>query len=116
MGIGLSKLRKSQAFALWYKSNAQEAKATWKIYMEKMKQNGCTIGPRQCAAGFQLFKSKLYHDLPVAEKMLWEDLAVEEHEVAMKEFEEKLNAPILQEPKDLQRWGFVLRMTQFTDD
>ncbi|SJL10437.1 uncharacterized protein ARMOST_13823 [Armillaria ostoyae] len=102
MGVGLSKPRKPQAFVVWYKSNTAEVDAAWKAHTETMKDSGCALQSGQHAASFQSFKSKTYNKLLVAEKKSWEDLAVEEHEVAMKEFEEKLNTPVSQEPKDLQ--------------
>ncbi|PBK59165.1 hypothetical protein ARMSODRAFT_1027662 [Armillaria solidipes] len=101
-GVGLSKPRKPQAFALWYKANATEVEAAWKAHMEVMKTKGSPIAPGQRAAGFQSFKSKMYRDLPAAEKKSWEGLAAEEHEVAIKEYEEKLHAPVSQEAKDYQ--------------
>ncbi|PBK83698.1 hypothetical protein ARMGADRAFT_1089138 [Armillaria gallica] len=101
-GVGLSKPRKPQAFALWYKANTADVNDAWKAHMETMNGSGCAILPGQRAAGFHSFKSKTYNKLLGAEKKSWEDLAAEEHEVAMKDFEDKLNAPISQEPKDLQ--------------
>lgn len=102
-GVGLSKPRKPQAFALWYKANNSDVETAWKTHMDTMKDARKPIVPGKCAASFQSFKSKMYCNLPVVEKKSWEDLALEEHRVAMKEFEEKLNAPISQEAMDYQK-------------
>ncbi|KAK0431346.1 hypothetical protein EV421DRAFT_1743181 [Armillaria borealis] len=44
----------------------------------------------------------MYYKLPNSEKSAWEELAVEEHEIVTKEYEEKLKAPISKDPKNLQ--------------
>ncbi|PBK81130.1 hypothetical protein ARMGADRAFT_1091558 [Armillaria gallica] len=102
MGVGLSKPHKPQAFALWYKSNNEDVEAAWNMHMEELKNSGKPIAPGKHAMAFQTFKSKMYHNLSIVERKSWEDLAVGEHEVALKKFEEKLDMPILQESQDLQ--------------
>ncbi|PBK63579.1 hypothetical protein ARMSODRAFT_1023781 [Armillaria solidipes] len=101
-GVGLTKPHKPQAFALWYKSNTYKVNKVWQKHTESMKENGHLIAPSKQAAAFQTFKSQLYRNLGNEEKQSWEALASEEHEVATKEFNEKLNAPISQDPQDLQ--------------
>ncbi len=73
------------------------------MHTEELKNGGKPVTSGKRAMAFQTFKSKMYCDLPAVERKSWEDLAVEEHEVALKEFEEKLAAPVSQEPQDLQK-------------
>ncbi|PBK81488.1 hypothetical protein ARMGADRAFT_1144191 [Armillaria gallica] len=101
-GVGLSKPCKPQAFNLWFKANTKEVNEAWQAKVDALKEANKLMKPSQHAASYQSFKSKMYHELPTSEKSAWEELAVEEHEVATKEYEEKLKVPISKDPKDLQ--------------
>ncbi|PBK65754.1 hypothetical protein ARMSODRAFT_1022184 [Armillaria solidipes] len=101
-GIGLSKPHKPQAFTLWFKVNAKEVKEAWQAKMDTLKEANKPMPTSKHAAAFQSFKSTMYCELANKEKLAWEELAVEEHEAAMKEYEEKLNTSISKDPKDLQ--------------
>ncbi|KAK0432580.1 hypothetical protein EV421DRAFT_1910838 [Armillaria borealis] len=100
--VGLSKPHKPQAFTLWFKANTKEVDEAWQTKVDALKEANKLMKPSQHVASYQSFKSKMYHKLPNSEKSAWEELAVEEHEAATKEYEEKLKAPILKDPKDLQ--------------
>ncbi len=102
-GVGLSKPCKPQVFTLWYKLNNEDIETTWNKHTEELKNGGKPVVPGKHAAAFQTFKSKMYCNLPSVERKSWEDMAVEEHEVVLKEFEEKLDVLISQEPQDLQK-------------
>ena len=69
-----------------------------------MKKKNRPMEASKRAASFQSFKSKMYRELSKEEKKSWEDLATEDHEVAMKEYEEKLHAPVSKEPQDMQAY------------
>ncbi len=101
-GVGLSKPRKPQAFTLWFKANTKEVDEAWQAKVDMLKEANKPMKPSQRAASYQSFKSKMYRELPSSEKSAWEELAVEEHEVVMKEYEEKLKVPVSKDPKDLQ--------------
>ncbi|PBK85938.1 hypothetical protein ARMGADRAFT_1086984 [Armillaria gallica] len=103
--IGLSILKpcKAQAFSLWAKENVAEVQKALDKELAKK-----TVVPGDCAAKLNAFKSKLFKKEFTEVQEEWAAQAEEDHEEALKEYHEKMEAPVSKKPEDMQRYMLIL--------
>ncbi len=97
-GLSISKPRKSQAFSLWAKANSHKVLEAWN---EELKTKPVACGER--AAKLNAFKSKLFKKESKEVQQEWAVMADEEHKEAIKEYNERIEAPMSKDPADMQR-------------
>ncbi|SJL08303.1 uncharacterized protein ARMOST_11666 [Armillaria ostoyae] len=95
--LSVSKPRKPQAFALWAKANAAQVQQAWD---QELKKKNIPAGKQ--AAKLNTFKSKLFKKESDEVQQQWAAMAEEEHEDTMKEYNDKIESPVLKDPADMQ--------------
>ncbi|PBK63580.1 hypothetical protein ARMSODRAFT_1023783 [Armillaria solidipes] len=98
VSLSVSKPHKPQAFALWAKANAAQVQQAWD---QELKKKNIPAGER--AVKLNAFKSKLFKKESDEVQQQWAATAEEEHEDAMKEYNDKIESPVLKDPADVQR-------------
>lgn len=97
-GLSVSKPRKAQGFALWAKANAVQVQQAWD---EELKKKAIPPGGR--AAKLNAFKSKLFKNKSDEVQQQWAAMAEEEHDDAMKEYNDKIESPVSKDLADVQQ-------------
>ncbi|SJK99646.1 uncharacterized protein ARMOST_02954 [Armillaria ostoyae] len=97
-GLSVSKPRKAQAFSLWAKVNSVTVQTAWN---EELKKKAVPLSER--AAKLNTFKSKLFKLKLKETQNEWLVTAEEEHEEALKEYNEKMESSVSKDPGEMQR-------------